>query len=135
MCILSKYANMFCFPCRINDPKESLFNIYSIKAAEYHENLKEYCTCHKLEGTYPYGTPNIDCNLKSSFKVCSRLELKEHKSLYDVSCHIKYKQTRKRRSAITGHEIESIVQEDDDAPVMYLMDVTDGEESKVVFYD
>ncbi|VDI03159.1 Hypothetical predicted protein, partial [Mytilus galloprovincialis] len=117
---------------RINDKEDSLFNIYKIKEAEYHENLKEYCTCSKLDNTYPYGTPDIECNLKSSFKVCTRLELKKQKGMYDAQCHVKYKQTRKRRSAYTGHEIESIVQEDDDAPVMYLMDVTEGEESKVV---
>ncbi|CAG2254631.1 unnamed protein product [Mytilus edulis] len=114
---------------RIDDPKESLFNIYSIKPAEFRPDT--YCTCNKLATKYPYGEPDINCQLKASLKLCTEMTIP--KSIYQVSCRMYHLKTRRKRSALTGNEIESIVQEDDDAPEMYLMDVTEGEESNVSF--
>jgi hypothetical protein len=112
---------------RVTKQEDSLFNIYTIKAPVYHP--EQYCTCEKLAKNYPYGKPNVNCNLKSPLQTCRQLVIP--RSIYHAPCkHVNFK-TKRKRSIETGGEAKMVKQEDDDAPEMFLMDVDDGEESNV----
>lgn len=112
---------------RVTKPGDSLFNIYSIKAPVYHP--EQYCTCEKHANNFPYGEPNVNCELKSSLQLCRQLVIP--RSIYHAPCkHVHFK-TKRKRSIETGREAKMIKQEDDDAPEMFLMDVDDGVESNV----
>ena len=111
---------------RIVDQKDSLFNIYTIPPAVYH--LQTYCTCNKYT-TFPFGNPDIICELKSALNLCKQRVVP--KSFYTAQCTNLKLRTRRKRSVKTGQEVQKLVLDDDDAPEMFLMDVTDGEMSTV----
>lgn len=97
-------------------------NINQIKLAEKHP--KTFCTCAKAAESFPWGLPEFSCNLTDSMEACSKLKITNN--VFKAPCKFDHVRTERDTENIRRQRRDVIDFGDDNAPIMFPMDVTAG---------
>lgn len=105
-------------------------NIDEIKPLKKH--LSPFCTCKMNATSFPWGRPEYSCNFTTSMDTCSKLQIKN--KVYDAPCRKGTLRTERDTSHIRRQRRDVIELGDDNAPIMFPMDVTAGRSIPVSLY-
>lgn len=97
-------------------------NIDEIKPLEKHPT--SFCTCIKKAEKFPWGRPDYVCNFTKTVDACSRLTMKN--KFFTAPCKHGNLRTERDTSHIRRQRRDVIDLGDDNAPVMFPMDVKAG---------
>ncbi|VDI52511.1 Hypothetical predicted protein, partial [Mytilus galloprovincialis] len=115
-------AEYFAESWRIKKQTDTLMNITKIKPLPSY--AKSFCTCIKEVNSFPKGRPEYLCNFTAAMDKCSKLNVTN--KVYKAPCEIGHVGTERDTSHLRRIRRDVIDLGDDDAPVMFPMDVTAG---------